>query len=160
MPRSRGRPVYTVGRGPVPRHATIARDRPSRYGWTEGSRGTGPRATVNEAALYTVGRGPVPRHAAIARDRPARYGAPVRQRSRGTGPRATVNEDARFYRRAGACPPPCCGLPKTREGQALALRLDRGIARDRPSRYGFSVWLRSRGTGPRPTGLQRYLRAP
>ena len=27
-----------------------------------------------------------------------------------------------FHRRAGACPPPCCGLPNNREGQALALR--------------------------------------
>ena len=46
------------------------------------------------------------------------------------------------YRRAGACPPPCCGLPKDREGQALALR------------YRGGAWAlgRSRGTGPRATG--------
>ena len=38
-------------------------------------------------------------------------------------------------RRAGACPPPCCGSGNAREGQALALRF-RG---------------RLRGTGPRAT---------
>ena len=68
----------------------------------------------------------------IARDRPSRYGV----------------ENFPFHRRAGACPPPCCGLPKPREGQALALRYgeggwdDRMIARDRPSRYGVGkvIW--------------------
>ena len=30
---------------------------------TEGSRGTGPRATVSKQSPLTVGRGPVPRHA-------------------------------------------------------------------------------------------------
>ena len=57
----------------------------------------------------------------IARDRPSRYGN-----------RGVIYEREKQkpspYRRAGACPPPCCGLRKTlfmnddREGQALALR--------------------------------------
>ena len=112
-----------VGRGPVPRHATIARDRPSPYGpgrknargtgpratVIERSRGTGPRATVAKTARFTVGRGTGPRHATIARDRPPRYGpekkrggqAPAPRnlkRSRGTGPRATVLRTAYFCR--------------------------------------------------------------
>ena len=47
-----GRAPFTVGRGPVPRHAprnpTFAGDR--------------PRAPVSGTAPFTVGRGPVPRH--------------------------------------------------------------------------------------------------
>ena len=51
---------FIVGRGPVPRHATLARDRPSRYGavavfvLTGASRGTGPRATVLRTAIFAV----------------------------------------------------------------------------------------------------------
>ena len=63
-----GRLRFTVGRGPVPRHASIGRG--AGLGWrsvfaqVERSRGTGPRATVDGAASrVTVGRGPVPRHA-------------------------------------------------------------------------------------------------
>ena len=51
---------------------------------SEGSRGTGPRATGtgrflgSRTAVFIVGRGPVPRHApvyrTIAGDRPPRYG--------------------------------------------------------------------------------------
>ena len=58
--------------------------------------------------------------------------------------RSNVREGQAFsvHRRAGACPPPGCGLPDAREGQALALR------------YGDGGWGigRSRGTGPRATG--------
>ena len=40
---------FTVGRGPVPRHATIAGDRPPRYGpGRKKTRGTSPRAPVTE----------------------------------------------------------------------------------------------------------------
>ena len=35
---------------------------------------------------------------------------------------ALRNQEPLLHRRAGACPPPCLGLPNTREGQALALR--------------------------------------
>ena len=129
---------HTVGRGPVPSRARVAKR----------SRGTGPRATEPGALFttiatdrpratepgprnlsHTVGRGPVPRHARVA------------ERARGTGPRATkpralFTTSARdrhsrdgtgdkkplTHRRAGACPPPCSGR--------------RTIARDRHSRYG------------------------
>ena len=75
---------FTVGRGPVPRHAPIAEETRSdaRMETSEGparrcmkrSRGTGPRATVSGTARFTVGRGPVPRHATLAGNRPPRYG--------------------------------------------------------------------------------------
>ena len=122
------------------------------------SRGTGPRATVPRTPPFTVGRGPVPRHApisgetlsdarmetfedphapgpkTIARDRPPRYG---------------IQHAPPLYRRARACPSPCC--------------VNRKIAGDRPSRYRpgrknaretgprATVIEKSRGTGPRAT---------
>ena len=100
---------FIVGRGPVPRHATIAGDRPPRYG----------NRTVFLAEKrhpLTVGRGPVPRHAPVyqtlAGDRPPRYGnRTVSWAKNGPPPR-----------RARACPSPCCGLPNARGGQAPALR--------------------------------------
>ena len=72
--------------------------------------------SFSQNAPFTVGRGPVPRHAAVYRklagDRPPRYGI------------GTVAEpkNGRLPRRARACPSPCSGLPKTRGGQAPALR--------------------------------------
>ena len=139
----------------------------------ETSRGTGPRATVWGTRLGTR---------RIARDRPSRYGI----------------EDIPCHRRAGACPPPCCGLPKPREGQALALRYGEGgwASEDREGqalalryrrcsvyrragacpppccalpkpregqalalRYGDGGWGigGSRGTGPRATVWGRWL---
>ena len=106
--------------------------------------------------------------AAFARDRPSRYGIGERDRKR------------HLHRRAGACPPPCLGQSKVREGdilllghregQALALRcwgqfsFIRGFARDRPSRYGveerFSFIGVSRGTGPRATVKKSVSLAP
>ena len=87
---------FTVGRGPVPRHATIARGTRSDARMAS----EGPRATVKRTPPFTVGRGPVPRHATIARDRPSpcndREGQALAlrslKRSRGTGPRATGPE--------------------------------------------------------------------
>ena len=98
---------------------------------------------------FIVGRGPVPRRARdyrmIARDRPSRYGMGKvvgdRIIARDRPSRYGV-EDVSVYRRAGACPPPCCGLPNAREGQALALREGEG---------GWALGC-SRGTGPRATG--------
>ena len=68
-----GTASFTVGRGPVPRHAPISEETLSdaRMETSEGpalrglkrSRGTGPRATVSSTLPFTVGRGPVPRHA-------------------------------------------------------------------------------------------------
>ena len=133
---------FIVGRGPVPRH-----DR-SQQRHREGqalalqartkknARGTGPRATKPKTIAgdrpprygiqnrpLTVGRGTGPRHAAVYRkiagDRPTRYGI----------------QNGSSYRRARACPSPCCGLPENRGGQAPALRYsvvcDRLIANGR-----------------------------
>ena len=110
-----------VGRGPVPRHAAIAGDRPPRYGEKNvmsyrraracpspcpdlvKNRSSGApapeRVDGKKTPRITVGRGPVPRHAAIAGDRPPRYG----------------NRNGSFLRRARACPSPC----SDRGGQAL-----------------------------------------
>ena len=60
-----------VGRGPVPRYAAIAGDRPPRYDEHES----------------TVGRGPVPRHPYLAGDRPPRYDENQSTVGRGPVPR-------------------------------------------------------------------------
>ena len=113
---------FTVGRGPVPRHAWVHRSVRA----FQRSRGTGPRATVLRQppfhrrawalGCHTRMRAGFPRHAWV--DRSVR----AFQRSRGTGPRATVAEELLFHRRARACPSPCPGRSQLREGQALALR--------------------------------------
>ena len=61
---------FYVGRGPVPRHAAIAGDRPPRYGnkngpWHRRAWALGCHTHMREGS---------PRHAAIAGDRPPRYG--------------------------------------------------------------------------------------
>ena len=109
---------------------------------TGNSRGTGPRTTglcslrspdrkrprtALRTPLFTVGRGPVPRRALgtreIAGDRPPPYGI----------------QNRLSYRRARACPSPCCDLPETRGGQAPALRssvvCDRLIANGRATQH-------------------------
>ena len=109
---------FTVGRGPVPRHATIGTR--NCLGWRtvfaqiERSRGTGPRATVlrtfpgpvgetsrsrcnrlprygEKSVPFTVGRGPVPRHATIGTRNCLGWRAFFARvgHSRGTGPRTT-----------------------------------------------------------------------
>ena len=95
-----------VGRGPVPRHAPIARslagDRPPRYG--------------NKTLPRAVGRGPVPRQAT----------------SRGTGPRATVTKTPPAHRRAWAL---ACHT-RMRAGFPRHASVYRSLAGDRPPRYG------------------------
>ena len=144
------RPVYTVGRGPVPRHATLARDRPSRYGERSGP-------------LYRrAGACPPPCRDREKTDRrlpPHTRLSSAMQRSRGTGPRATVKkrlltpvgQDRLILTRSGAGAPELQRGAPVREGQALALRYSGAptLARDRPSRYGWTEG--SRGTGPRAT---------
>ena len=53
---------FTVGRGPVPRRASIGTRnglcRRAFFARIERSRGTGPRATVKTTCRITVGRGP------------------------------------------------------------------------------------------------------
>ena len=121
-----------VGRGPVPRHAAIAGDRPPRYGNRNGSflrraracpspcpdlvkdRSSGSpdseRVDGKKTARVTVGRGPVPRHRShtptIAGDRPPRYG----------------NRNGSFLRRARACPSPCSDRGGNPLGCAYGIR--------------------------------------
>ena len=128
----------TVGRGPVPRHAsripTIAGDRPPRYGKKRPPR--------------TVGRGPVPRHAShiptIAGDRPPRYDKkrpPPHRRARALAchtrmragsprhasriPTIAGDRPPRYdkkcpppHRRARACPSPCLAQSNACGGRA------------------------------------------
>ena len=109
----------TVGRGPVPRRAwdyrTLARDRPSRYG--NGNPYLHRTFARDRPSRYGNGNRYLQR--TIARDRPSRYGNGNRYLQRTI---ALRNRKPLLHRRAGACPPPCLGLPNTREGQALALR--------------------------------------
>ena len=88
----------------------------------EGSRGTGPRATVSFP--FIVGRGPVPRQRCAVRNRA--YGivgvCAVRNRAYG------VCGVGALCKRAASCPscsscPSCFRQLKAREGQALALRI-------------------------------------
>ena len=89
-----------------------------------------PRATVSGTASLTVGRGPVPRHATIAGETRSE----ARMASEGprpTGPKTIAGDrpppygirNSLAYRRARACPSPCC--------------VNRKIAGDRPPRYGI-----------------------
>ena len=75
LPRRAKNAPDTVGRGPVPRHATIAGDRPPRYGIQD-------RLLRRAWALacHTRMREGSPRHATIAGDRPPRYGIQGRRR--------------------------------------------------------------------------------
>ena len=117
----------------------------------ERSRGTGPRATVFGTARFTVGRGPVPRHAPIAGE--TRSDARMAEGPRATEPETIAGDrpprygiqHAPLYRRARACPSPCC--------------VNRKIARDRPSRYGPGR-KKARGTGPRATVIERSRGKP
>ena len=82
-----GTPPFTVGRGPVPRHATIARDRPSPYGGLGGFRldrclagdrppRYGDERSWGKPARMRVWHPRAPRDGdrEIAGDRPPRYG--------------------------------------------------------------------------------------
>ena len=80
-----GRLPFTVGRGPVPRHASVYRTLAGETRSDARLASEGPRATGKITVFETdkkrpliVGRGPVPRHAAVYRtiagDRPPRYG--------------------------------------------------------------------------------------
>ena len=102
---------FTVGRGPVPRYATIAGDRPPHYGKKRfhkslNAAGTGPRAVVKNNAALSRRAGPS--HATRACER-----VPLAmQRSRGTGNRDTKKNG--FINRS------------TPRGQAPALRKKTG----------------------------------
>ena len=96
---------FPVGRGPVPRHASICaengRGLRSVFAYSNDRGGQAPAlryagAFFRGAPPFTVGRGPVPRRAR------ADHSVRVFQRSRGTGPRATVDEAAPLPRRAWA----------------------------------------------------------
>ena len=158
MPASKNA-TRTVGRGPVPRHAsvyrTIAGDRPPRY---EKNNAT----PLYRSCAGLCGSGvPAPDPVVIRRSQ-------------------TTEAEPPLHRRARACPSPCLGLPNARGGQAPALRVSRPssfhrrawalachtrmragsprqrprnptLAGDRPPRYDTRALQRSRGTGPRAT---------
>ena len=146
---------FTVGRGPVPRHATTA-GKPTRMRGghprtharrsLKRSRGTGPRATEPETAPFNVGRGPVPRRAlGHARDREGQALALRARKKKSAGDRPPRYDDREiagdrpprygirngsFYRRARACPSPCNDRgtgPRPMEPETSA--------GDRPPRY-------------------------
>ena len=135
---------FTVGRGPVPRHASICTGnglgRHAFFAQVLRLWGTGPRATVCQAvSVYRRARAcPSPcldreGNGVGLRSFFARVG-----RLRGTGPRATVCEAVSVYRRARACPSPCLD----REGNGVGLR------------SFFARVGRSRGPVPRATVCQ------
>ena len=117
--RLRSSPPFTVGRGPVPRHAWV--DQSVRA--VQRSRGTGPRATVAEQPPLhrraracpspCLGRSERSRSPTIAGDRPPRDGMQGRL----------------LYRRARACPSPCLGRSERSRSPT--------IAGDRPPRDGM-----------------------
>ena len=108
--RSQKTVLVIVGRGPFPRHARS----PQRH--REGQ-ALAIQARTKKNARRTGPRATKPK--TIAGDRPPRYGIQNRP----------------SYRRARACPSPCCGLPENRGGQAPVLRYsvvcDRLIANGR-----------------------------
>ena len=137
---------FTVGRGPVPRHASVGR-KMALVG-VRFSRGSGTRG--EQAPALRLSRPPPFHRRARACPSPclgrgngvgwrsvfARVG-----HSRGTGPRATVCKAVSFHRRARACPSPCLDrngkawvcvrFPRRscdRGGQAPALRARKGFA--------------------------------
>ena len=79
-------PPVTVGRGPVPRHASVYRTVAGETRSDARVASEGPRATVKKTPPLHVGRGPVPRHAAIAGE--TRSDARVASE----GPRATMKK--------------------------------------------------------------------
>ena len=143
------RHLRTVGRGPVPRHAsvyqTIAGDRPPRYG-----NGT----FSSQKAPLTVGRGPVPRRApvyqkpllvrrtfACTRNPPIAGETRSDARVASEGPRATMKK--RHLRTVGRGPVP-------RHASVYQT-----IAGDRPPRYGNGTFSSQKapltvGRGPVP----------
>ena len=102
------------------------------------SRGTGPRATVGEAAPSRRARAcpsPCPSGArTLAGDRPPRYG----------------EKNVPFHRRARACPSPCHRSEGKRPGSAFGFRAGRALAGDRPPRYGKKTPPLHVGRGPVP----------
>ena len=129
---------FTVGRGPVPRHAAMARRALAIVRVIQRSRGTGPRAAEknavlspndregqalalrgkNAATLRRAGACPPPCCDREIGPRAAEKNAVLSPNDREGQALALRGKNAATLRRAGACPPPCCD----REGQALALR--------------------------------------
>ena len=119
------------------------------------SRGTGPRATIVQAASL--------HRRARACPSPSFVHADARG---GQAPALRLSRPSPLPRRARACPSPCCGLSDARGGQAPALRFSRPppfpvgrgpvprraavyrtLAGDRPPRYGENDGFRSCSSG-------------
>ena len=153
-----GTASLTVGRGPVPRHAPIAEETRSdaRMETSEGLRATGPKTIAGDRPPRDGIRNGLGHRRARACPSPCtdRGGNPLGcAYGNLRGPRATRPKtiagacpprygirNGSFYRRARACPSPCC--------------VNRKIARDRPSPYGKEE-KNARGTGPRATVIER-----
>ena len=96
-----GTAALTVGRGPVPRHATIARKpdrrpRATRYGACNDRGGQAPALRYRNSRAYRRARAcPSPcNDREETRSQAEGHALRGMQRSRGTGPRATVSETA------------------------------------------------------------------
>ena len=106
--------VFTVGRGPVPRHAPVC------------------AATIRGLWTADVFRS----GCEIAGDRPPRYDEKTILRS--VEPKTMRPKKRSPHRRARACPSPCPGLRSNHPclWAVGVFRRDREIAGDRPPRYG------------------------
>ena len=119
----------------------IAGDRPPPYGWggclrfTVG-RGPVPRHAIGHASVHNVCRSRAPALDPFGSGCSRTTVTEARERSRGTGPRATVKKRA-ADRRARACPSPCLDRHEKRPWLACGFRVGRTITGDRPPRYGL-----------------------
>ena len=158
-------PSPSVGRGPLPRHAMIAGDRPPRYGDREIAGDRPPRYGIQTGFFYRRARACPSPCCGLSE---VRGGNPLGCAYGIRGPPRYGIQNGSFYRRARACPSPCCGPPNDRGGQAPALRafgispsVGRGPVPRHASIYRtIAVETRSdarvASEGPRATGLWNF----
>ena len=146
-----GRLRFTVGRGPVPRRASVGKTALAGVRFSRGSCTRGGQAPALRYARrppFTVGRGPVPRHASV--EETALVGVRFSRGSctrGGQAPALRLKKRA-AARRARACPSPCLGREGKRPLSACVFCAGRALAGDRPPRYGPGrVFLSMRRAG-------------